>query len=190
MQRKRAMAGRLQLGVLAVIGATILGSVIAVASASGSTATDQSAKATALANLDKANANQVSGAPKGTKPDDAQIQAILNAPCEAVTWEEGVSDTQESMLPVGVAEVTSVWMTTVGQSHYAVYAGSVDSDHSQGLLIVQAFDACGRHVSDTSYAGAAKLGELHIASVTGHVLSLTGPAGDTITFDFDARTFK
>jgi hypothetical protein len=147
---------------------------------------EQQAKAAAAAKMDQANAQQLANAPKGTKPN----AGAASRACTPAAWDEGVSATQEAPIPAGTIHVTSVWATTTRGHHIAVYAGSVAQDHSKGLLIVQTYTMCGRHVSDTDYPAPAGTGEIQIVSVNQHILALTSSTGASLSFDFDSGTFS
>ncbi len=174
---------------VALFGGAIGLSVAAAGWADG-THSDGAKKAELARQLDAANDAQRAKAPKDVKPADPRAAGpAVAAGGGAVAWDEGVFDTQEAPIPHGIITITSMWGQTVGDYHYAVYAGASASDPSQGLVIVQTYAVTGAHLTDEDYPAPAGTGPLRVVSANGHRLSLTSGSGAALVFDVDTRRF-
>src|SRR5690349_21498184 len=89
---------------VAVITAGVLG--VAGVGWADRAQSEKDAKANAIAQMEQTNARQRANAPKGEKPAAAQKPA--GPACNAVAWDQGVSDTKEAPIPGGTIEVTTV----------------------------------------------------------------------------------
>jgi hypothetical protein len=146
-------------------------------------------KASVQRELDKANARQRAAAPDAQKPGTEELTGLI-APNDRIEWDQGVTDTQEAPIPKGVIAVNSAWGQTIGANHYSAYAGESVAQPGRGMIVVQTFTLGGAHVSDEDYLAPAGTATLHISYADQHVLYLKTPTGETLTFDFDKRTFN
>jgi hypothetical protein len=104
------------------------------------------------------------------------------------SWPEGIFETGQAPLPHDYV-IENQWQTTLPNGHVRVYAGSLASDPSQGLVVVLTTSLDLKQGTTQVYLTPAKTGPIRIFDSYGQQLSLISKGGALLTFDVSARQF-
>jgi hypothetical protein len=124
----------------------------------------------------------------GPSPNVANPKSAATAPTSAPQpWPEGVFDIQQAPLSQDYV-IENQWQANL-DGHVQVYAGSLNSDPSQGLVVVLVTSADLTPGMPEAYRTATKSGPLRIIASNGQRLSLVSRTGALFAFDVPARRF-
>ena len=136
------------------------------------------------------------GTPPAKHPDSIPIVPVVGAdqPGPYSISASGSGHIVEAPLgPPGVIDATfsNAWNATTPEGTVEVYAGRLNSDPTQGLVIVAVWDS--DHavwLGGGRFLTPRKIGGVRVAGAAGSVLTLRGDTGTTVSFDAVNRAFR
>lgn len=143
--------------------------------------TDDPAKASLVQRINDKDRSQLANAPRSSKPTDYAATHPVS-PCIPEVWDEGVFYQHQNTLPTGAMRSTSVFEKVIDSTYYTAYVGADYDSPVDGLIIVQTFSLCGRHIDDEEYA-VPGAGSLTITSASGTTMYITSDKDVVLSFD-------
>ncbi len=121
--------------------------------------------------------------------DIARISADVLHPYKPEAWPQGIFENGPADLPPAVYHIENEWQTDSYGSHLQVYAGSIVSDPSQGVIAVHVTSLDGKSAEGHDYLTPSKHGAVRIVLADGPQLQLISKDGTRFTFDVGTRIF-
>jgi hypothetical protein len=106
-------------------------------------------------------------------------------------WVRGIIDSGQAPFPSSVYSFTNQWQDVVNGEHANVYAGSLRSDRSQGIVALEftAIDITGPATQGGVYATPTRSGALRIVAASAGRLIVLAENGARFAFDLSTRSF-
>jgi type II secretory pathway pseudopilin PulG len=132
--------------------------------------------------IDQARAEQARQMPKPPKPGPGALLQRAVIPPDA-NWPAGILQTSLSPFPPDAYTIQNHYQALVNGQHLSVFAGSLANDPFQGVVIRLTLSLDLQHSSTKVFQTADRVGSLHVAQVSGAILTLTSSTGAAFQFD-------
>jgi hypothetical protein len=109
-------------------------------------------------------------------------------PATPAPWPEGIFETGQAPLSRGF-KIENQWQSDLDGSHLRVYAGSLQSDPAQGVIVVLVTSLDFKSEDSGVFLTPTKAGAVRITRTTGQRLQLVSRDGTLFAFEVRARGF-